>query len=75
MVGFDDFRESVGRQTTESLLGWISERRPGSPQQIAASAERSRRDELTRFKRFWMGFAVVALLLILGTLAVIRHWW
>ncbi len=75
MIGFDIFRESVGRQTTERLRGWMAERRPGSPQHIAAAVELSRRDELTTFKRFWMGFAVVALSLILGTVALIRHWW
>ena len=75
MVGFDIFRENVGRQTTERLLGWKVEQRPDSPQHIAATAELARRDELASFKRFWIGYAVVALSLILGTLAVIRYLW
>ncbi len=75
MLSFDVFRESVERQTTERLLGWMAERRPDSPQHIAAIAELSRRDELTSFKRFWMGFAIVAMSLILVTVALIRQWW
>ena len=75
MMSFDLFRESVGRQTTETLLGWKVERRPDSPQHIAATVELSRRDELTSFKRFWVGFAIVALSLILVTVSLIRHWW
>ena len=75
MMGFDLFRESVGRQATETLLGWKVELRPDSPQHIAATVELSRRDELTSFKRFWVGYAVVALLLILVTVSLIRHWW
>ena len=75
MVGFDIFRENVGRQTTERLLGWMAERRPDSPQHIAATVELSRRDELTSFNRFWVGFALVALSLILVTVLLIRHWW
>jgi len=53
----------------------MAERRPDSPQHIAATAELARRDELASFKRFWIGYAVVALSLILGTLAVIRYLW
>ena len=75
MMGFDVFRESVGRQATETLLGWKVQRRPDSPQHIAATVELSRRDELTSFNRFWVGFALVALSLILVTVLLIRHWW
>ena len=75
MLSFDVFRESVGRQTTERLLGWKVEQRPDSPQHIAATVELSRRDELTSFKRFWVGYALVALSLILVTVSLIRHWW
>ena len=75
MLSFDVFRESVERQTTERLLGWKVERRPDSPQHIAATVELSRRDELTSFNRFWVGFALVALSLILVTVLLIRHWW
>ena len=75
MTGFDLFRKSVGRQTTERLRGWQVERTPDSPQYIAATVELSRRDEVSSDKRFWAGYAIVALALILGTVTLIRHWW
>ena len=49
--------------------------RERTPQHIAPTVELSRRDELTSFKRFWVGFAMgmVAVSMILVTVSLIRH--
>ena len=75
-MGFDPFHiENVRNETREELSNWKTHFRPGSPQHIAATVELSRRDELTSFRRFWVGFAMVALSLILVTVFLIRQWW
>ena len=61
--------------TRQELLSWQKNWKLGSPQNVAATVELARRDERTNFVLFWVGFAAVALTLILLTVSIIRYWW
>ena len=65
----------VRNETRQELLTRQKHWKSGSPQNVAATVELARRDELTNFTRFWVGFSIVALSLILGTVVLIRLWW
>ena len=62
-------------ETSAELLSWQAHSKPGSPQHIAATVELGRRTDRTNRMRYWMGYAVVAMALLGGTVALIRHWW
>ena len=62
-------------ETSAELLSWQARSKPGSPQHIAATVELGRRADGTNRITFWVGFAVVAIALLGGTVALIRHWW
>ena len=75
-MGFDVSRmESIREEPKAELLSWKQRWTPGSPQYTAATVELARREELISFIRFWSGFIVAAVSLIVGTVALIRHWW
>ena len=76
-MDFESFQ--VGKVRSETRQELLTRRwhwKAGSPpQNVAASIELARRDELKNCNRFWVGFSLAALSLILGTLALIRLWW
>ena len=73
-MGFDPSGiENVRNETKEELLNWKAHYKPGSPQHIAATVELGRRNDRMNWIKLW-GFAVAVLSLILGAIALIRHW-
>ena len=75
-MSFQSFQlVDVRNETKDQLLTRQENWKAGSPQNVAATIELERRDELRNFIRFWVGFTVVALSVILATVTLIRHWW
>jgi hypothetical protein len=65
-MGIDPSRiENIRKETKSELLRWKSACKPSSSQHIAANVELVRRDDQVK-SWFWMGFAIVALILGLG---------
>ena len=67
--------DKVRNATKVEPLGWYAQSKPGSPQQIAATVELRRRAVRINQIRFWAGFTVVAMALLLGTVALMRYLW
>lgn len=73
-MGFDLSRlQNVRNETKEELLKWQAHYKPGSPQHMAATVELGRRSDRMNLVKLW-GLVVGILLVILGALALIRHW-
>ena len=65
-MDFDPFRiKNVKKETKTELLRWKSQSKPSTPQHIAANVELIRRDDQMR-SRLWMGFAIVAVSLVVA---------
>ncbi|MET0515123.1 MAG: hypothetical protein ABW047_07335 [Nitrospiraceae bacterium] len=67
--------DKVRNGTKVEPLGWYAQSKPASPQQIAATVELRRRAVRINQIRFWAGFTVVAMALLLGTVALMRYLW
>jgi hypothetical protein len=63
--------ENIRKETKSVLLRWKSECKPSSPQHIAANVELVRRDDQMK-SRLWIGFAMVALSLVIGAILWLR---
>jgi hypothetical protein len=73
-MGFDLSRLlNVRNETKEELLDWQAQYKPGSPEHIAATVELGRRSDRMNVVKLW-GLFVGILLVILGAVALIRHW-
>jgi hypothetical protein len=73
-MGFDLSRlENARNETKDELLNWKAQYRPGSPEHIAATVELGRRSDQMNLVKLW-GLVVGILSLILGAVALIRHW-
>jgi hypothetical protein len=73
-MGFDLSRlQNVRNETKEELLDWQAQFKPGSPEHIAATVELGRRSDQMNWVKLW-GFVVAVLSLLLGAIALIRHW-
>ena len=71
-MGIDPSRiENIRKETKSELLRWKSECKPSSPQHIAANVELVRRDDQMK-SRLWIGFAMVALSLVIGAILWLR---
>jgi hypothetical protein len=57
----------------KELQEWQAQYKPGSPQHIAATVELGRRSDRMNWVKLW-GLVVGILLVILGAVALIRHW-
>jgi hypothetical protein len=75
-MSIDSFQIANARsETREELLSRQKTWKSDSPQNIIATVELARREEVKNFIRFWVGFAVVGTSLIIGTVAIIRYLW
>ena len=71
-MDFDLFRlDNLRKATKAELLSWKSQCKPSSPQHIAANVELVRRDDQVK-SRLWIGFAMVALSLVIGAILWLR---
>ena len=73
-MGFDPSRlENVRNETKDDLLNWKAQYKPGSPQHIAATVKLGRRSDRMNLVKLW-GLIVSLISLVLGAVALIRHW-
>ena len=63
--------ENIRQETKSELLRWKSEYKPSSLHHIAANVELVRRDDQVK-SRLWIGFAMVALSLVIGAILWLR---